>query len=110
VVRSSHETTRKSSPINGTLKTLTIIAALHIASRLSKNELHRALAAVPKKELIIVAGPNGAGKSTFIKKYLSIDSRPYLCADLIALEFTNLSGLPLQVAAGREFLREPRTS
>jgi predicted ABC-type ATPase len=63
------------------------------------------LTAVSSKEIIVVAGPNGAGKSTFVASFTSDRPIPYLCADLIALEFPDLDPISQQVAAGREFLR-----
>jgi predicted ABC-type ATPase len=60
---------------------------------------------LPQKELLVVGGPNGAGKSTFVASYLSERSVPDLCADRIAIEFSDLDPISRQVAAGREFLR-----
>ncbi len=57
------------------------------------------------KELIVVGGPNGAGKSTFVAKLLSEQPCPYLCADVIAHEFSHLNPVSQQIMAGREFLR-----
>jgi predicted ABC-type ATPase len=57
------------------------------------------------KELLVVGGPNGAGKSTFIASSLLERQIPYLSADLIAKEFSELDSISQQVAAGREFLR-----
>lgn len=60
---------------------------------------------MPQKELLVVGGPNGAGKSTFVATLLEERPRPYLCADLIALEFQHLDVVSRQLAAGREFIR-----
>jgi hypothetical protein len=60
---------------------------------------------LPQKELLVVSGPNGSGKSTFVTKFLAERHWPYLCADLIATEFTHLDVLSRQVEAGREFIR-----
>ena len=64
---------------------------------------------MPSKELLVVGGPNGSGKSTFVAEYLTHHSRPYLCADLIATEFSHLDSLARQIEAGREFLRRAET-
>jgi predicted ABC-type ATPase len=56
------------------------------------------------KELLVVGGPNGSGKSTFIAQFLAEKPRPYLCADALALEFSDLDPISQQIAAGREFL------
>jgi predicted ABC-type ATPase len=60
---------------------------------------------MPQKELLVVAGPNGSGKSTFVTRLLEERPRPYLCADLIALEFPQLDEISRQLAAGREFIQ-----
>jgi predicted ABC-type ATPase len=64
---------------------------------------------VPTKELLVIGGPNGAGKSTFVASYLAERPMAYLCADLIATEFSHLDPVSRQVAAGREFLRRIET-
>lgn len=64
---------------------------------------------MPQKELLVVGGPNGSGKSTFVTRLLRERDRPYLCADLIAKEFSQLGALSQQVEAGREFLRRSET-
>lgn len=64
---------------------------------------------MPKKELLVVGGPNGSGKSTFISSFLTDLPRPYLCADLIAIEFGHLDVLARQIEAGREFVRRSGT-
>jgi len=58
-----------------------------------------------RPRLLVVAGPNGAGKSTFIAELLAERPMPYLCADVIALEFPLLDEVSRQLAAGREFIR-----
>jgi predicted ABC-type ATPase len=59
---------------------------------------------MPTKELLIAAGPNGAGKSTFVASVLEERQRPYLSADLISTEFSQLDAGTRRVTAGREFI------
>lgn len=71
---------------------------------LESSPTHPGSKPLPQKELLVVGGPNGAGKSTFITSYLTEQQIPYLSADLIATEFSDLDPISRQVAAGREFL------